>query len=163
MGGLIDAIGSDSLKLAKMVAGNAPVLASLMGSPLASVALGLLAKSFNVDNPTVTSLIDAIGADPDSASKIQIIEAQNAPLLAQLAVSDKMDARKYGAEYKDFLRHLAYFVSLGFFCALFLMFIPLNISSEEKNLLSLLVGMLASKWQTIIDFFYGSSSPNRGV
>lgn len=75
-------------------------------------------------------------------------------------VDDRKNARQYGVGYKDFLRWMAYLVTFGFFAALFLLFIPLNLDSEEKNLLSMLVGMLASKWQTIIDFFYGSSRHN---
>ncbi len=73
-------------------------------------------------------------------------------------VSDRVDARKYSSEYKDFLRHMAYVITLGFFAALALMFLPIVVDNSEKELLSMLIGMLVSKWQTIIDFFYGSSS-----
>jgi len=57
---------------------------------------------------------------------------------------------------------MAYLVTLGFFAALFLLFMPWQLNGDEKNLLSMLVGMLASKWQTIIDFFFGSSRNTQG-
>jgi len=61
-----------------------------------------------------------------------------------------------------FLKNMAYLVTLGFFAALFLLFMPWQLNGDEKNLLSMLVGMLASKWQTIIDFFFGSSRNTQG-
>lgn len=61
-----------------------------------------------------------------------------------------------------FLKNMAYLVTFGFFCALFLLFFPWALGGDEKNLLSMLVGMLASKWQTIIDFFFGSSRDTQG-
>lgn len=57
----------------------------------------------------------------------------------------------------SFLRVMAYLVTLGFFGALLLLFLPITVSSTQRELLSMLIGMLASKWQTIIDFYYGGS------
>lgn len=68
------------------------------------------------------------------------------------------------AQYKNremtphsFLRVMAYLVTIGFFGSLVMLFLPITVSSTQRELLSMLIGMLASKWQTIIDFYYGNS------
>ena len=53
-----------------------------------------------------------------------------------------------------FQRHMAYLVTAIFIGALVLVFLPLPIGQEDRDLLSMLIGMLVSKWQTIIDFFF---------
>lgn len=73
------------------------------------------------------------------------------------ALISEKKKKKRNVPYKDFLRHMAYLVSFGFFGALLLLFLPITINPSARELLSMLIGMLASKWQTIIDFFYGSS------
>lgn len=56
------------------------------------------------------------------------------------------------------LKQLAMVTTIGFFLALLMLFYPLTqISSSEEQLISMLIGMLVSKWQTIIDFYFGSS------
>jgi hypothetical protein len=72
-------------------------------------------------------------------------------------LTELTESEKKAVLYRDFLRHLAYVVTFGFFAALLFLFLPITFNSEGRELLSMLVGMLASKWQTIIDFFYGSS------
>lgn len=58
---------------------------------------------------------------------------------------------------RDFLRHMAYLVTIGFFGSLIMLFLPITVTNTQRELLSMLIGMLASKWQTIIDFYYGNS------
>ena len=58
---------------------------------------------------------------------------------------------------RDFQRHIAYLVTLGFFGCLVMLFIPITVTSTQRDLLSILIGMLASKWQTIMDFYFGNS------
>lgn len=165
MAGLSDVIKND---LFPLVNKSAPLLAGVLGSPLAGVAVSLIANAFGANTQDIRTLVETINNDPDCDAKLKQAELTHAETLMKinsdnfaLQVQDKQDARKYAGQYKDFLRHLAYLVTFGFFGALLMVFFPLEISPEEKNLLSLLVGMLASKWQTIIDFFFGSSSPNR--
>lgn len=165
MGGLKDVIGSN---LIGIVRGTAPILGTVLGSPLAGVALSLIANCFGGNPKDIGDLLNKIKLDANASVKLREIELQHQEILQHIAshdfeieVQDKEDARKYGYLYKDFLLHMSYFVTVGFFAALFLLFIPLTISESEKNLLSMLVGMLASKWQTIIDFFYGSSRYQR--
>jgi hypothetical protein len=167
MGGLTDVIES---KILPVVSEAAPLLGSVLGTPLAGVAISLIAKAFGVNPDDLNALSSALINDPETSIKLKTLEYDHAETLSKIAASnystevdDRKNARGYGVLYKDFLKHLACFVTVGFFLALFLLFLPLNINAEEKNLLSMLVGMLASKWQTIIDFFYGSSRHNQGA
>jgi len=157
MGGSLDVIVSSVSKIA-------PILGGVLGTPLAGVAVGLLAKCFGVDVSNLSDLAHKIATDPDSAVKIKQLENEHVETLQKIItqnyaieVDDRKDARKTGILYTDFLRHMAYVVTLGFFLALGFLFIPIEINPNARELLSMLVGMLASKWQTIIDFFYGST------
>jgi hypothetical protein len=162
MDGLSDVIES---KILPLVADVAPLLASALGSPLAGGALELLLKKFDCTGAGVARLEQVITQDPNRIDKLKSLELENTEALAKISASkyqatllDKEDARKYELINKKFLRWMAVLITIGFFGALTATFLPLNISAEEKNLLSILVGMLASKWQTIIDFFFGSST-----
>lgn len=166
MVGLSDVIESSAKGLAKIVGVVAPGIASLLGTPFAGIALSLLGSAFGGNGKDINSLQSVIAADPEAELKLKTLEYDHQEAISklnsqdfQVAVGDKQDARRYGGVYKDFLKHMAYLVTIGFFGALFVLYLPLNISADEKNLLSMLVGMLSSKWQTIIDFYYGSSSP----
>jgi hypothetical protein len=163
MGGLIDVIGS---KIIKLVGATSPLIASVLGTPLAGVAVSLLAEAFGKSPSDMQSLYDALGNDPDAVAKIRAVEASHQEALAAIAardyeteVDDRKHAREHNVCYKDFLRHMAFFVTLGFFGVLLLLFMPIELGQGVRDMLTLLVGMLASKWQTIIDFFYGSSRP----
>ncbi len=148
-----------------------PLLAAAISStsPLAAVAISLISSALGVKNDP-QSILDSLNADPANALKLKQVELDHEVSLQQISsdnykaeVDDRKDARKLAeesdADYKVFLRQFAYFITLGFFVTLGLLFLPfLNLTSTEKQLLSMLIGMLASKWQTIIDFFYGSSN-----
>lgn len=163
MDGLIDAIVSDIVPLIERAA---PTLSSVLLSPFSSIVVSLISHAFGKASGDITGL-KAVLSDPEltqqNALRLRELEYAHAAQFAQLAsqdykieVDDRMDARKQALIFRDFLRHMAYLITAGFFIALFMLFAPITISEDEKNLLFLLVGMLASKWQTIIDFFYGS-------
>lgn len=147
-----------------LVSKTAPLLSAVLGTPFAKVAMVLLGQAFGVNSNNADDIRAAILKDPEAGIKLKTIEYEHAEMLAKISskdymteVEDRKDARKNGVLYKDFLRHMAFIVTGGFFGALILLFSPLSINNESRELLSMLVGMLVSKWQTIIDFFYGSS------
>lgn len=163
--GIIDTIKDSGIT--EIVGKAAPLLATVLGSPLAGAGIALLANAFGTDAKDVKGLVANIAGDPEAMLKLKTLEYEHADTLARLAsqdylteVDDRKDARRNSSEYKDFLRHFAYLVTLGFFAALFALFLPvvnISLDADEKQLLAMLVGVLVSKWQTIIDFFYGSS------
>lgn len=166
MVGLKDAIES---KLLPIVAKAAPLLGTVLGTPLAGVAVSLIAQAFGVNPHNVDDIVTAINSSPEATLKLRTLEYDHAETLAKIGsqdyateVDDRKDARKNAVLYKDFLRHMAYLVTVGFFGALVMLFLPIQYNPNERELLSMLVGMLVSKWQTIIDFFYGSSRSKQG-
>ena len=166
MDGLADVIQN---KIIPVVSKVAPLLGSVLGTPLVGVGIALLSQAFGVDPRDVNALAKVINDEPEAAIKLKTIEYDHAETLARIAAqnfatatADKQDARKYSPQYKDFLRHMAWFVTAGFFGSMILLYAPLDIQPNERELLSMLVGMLVSKWQTIIDFFYGAAHENGG-
>lgn len=155
-----------ALELIKTVTNYAPVLGTALGGPLGGMIGALISSVFGGNQSDPKDLIEKINADPEAALKLKTLEYQHSQSLAQInaqnyltEVDDRKDARKNSPEFRNFLRCMAYLVSLGFFGALFLLFFPqVQINADEKNLLAMLIGVLGSKWQTIIDFFYGSSN-----
>jgi len=166
MAGLNDAIESSGI--IGLVSKIAPVLGSVLGSPLAGVGVSLISQALGLASPSVNGIVDALTRDPEAVAKLKELEFNHAETLEKIAqqfyateVDDRKDARQYGVQYKDFMRHMAYLVTFGFLGTLILLFLPFPLDANEHDLILVLVGMLASKWQTIIDFFYGSSSQHK--
>lgn len=148
MVGVIGVIASEVSKVA-------PLLGSVLGSPAVGVGLSLIASHFGLPVNDAEQLLQAVTNHPETVQEIELKNKAHLDILM-----DKADARKYGQNYRIFLMVLAIIITAGFFGSLFfLYFVSANINDTEKQLLTLLVGMLASKWQTIIDFFYGASQP----
>jgi len=153
-------------ELLSLVKTTAPIVASALGSPIAGVAVSLIASAFGIKGNDQNAIVNAIKSDPDAAFKLKELEYTHAEELKkiastdfQTAVSDKMNAREYSKQYIGFMKYMAAMVTIGFFIALFMCFLPqLNISDPEKQILLVFIGVLTSKFQTIIDYFFGSSN-----
>jgi hypothetical protein len=163
----------DLLKsLRDLLTKNAPLLAAAIApaSPIASVILTLIGKTLNTSsNPE--DILNKIAASPDTLLKLKQLELDHEIALKnitsknfELATEDKKSARimflQGTQEYRTFLRRFAYLVTIGFLVGLFGLFLlPISTNELGKQFLSIGFGALITKWSTIIDFFYGSSSP----
>ena len=153
-------------ELLKVVESSSPAIATALGGPLAGIAMTLVANLFGIKSTDQTSILNAIQTDPDAALKLKTLEYSHAEELKKISsidfstsITDKMDARRNSSQYANFLKYMAAMVTIGFFCTLYLCFISTSTVNEpEKQILLVFVGVLTSKWQTIIDFFYGSSN-----
>jgi hypothetical protein len=76
-----------------LVLKGAPTLASVLGSPFASVGVSLLEQAFGVNSNSPNGLGAAISADPDAATKLKALEFQHAEALSSLANADRSNAR----------------------------------------------------------------------
>jgi hypothetical protein len=151
--------------LGKTVAKYAPLLGAVLPIP-GGVAIGqAIAAVFGGDPQNTDDLIKRIEGDPDREIKLKQIEATKETEITRLILADKQSARQREIDYikatgktDQTLKYLSFIVTFGFFIALFLLFLPaLDVNEQEKNLILVLLGMLASKWQTIIDYYFGSS------
>src|SRR5690242_1316640 len=114
MGGLTDVIEHEIMPVVSKVA---PLLGSMLGTPLAGIALSLIAQTFGINPNDVAGISAAITGTPDAALKLKALEAQHAEALAKIAssdyateVGDRKDARVASLQYPDFMRHMAYIV-----------------------------------------------------
>lgn len=157
-------------ELGKTVANYAPLLGAVLPFP-GGLALGqAIATIFGGDLDKPEELIKKIQNDPEAALKFLSLQENNKLEIEQLLFADRQGARQREIDFmsktgvKDYtLKNLAYITTAGFFGVLFLLFMPnLDINEQEKNLILVLLGMLVSKWQTIIDYYFGSSRNGNG-
>lgn len=148
----------------QVVAKAAPLLGAVLGTPAAGVGMKLVLDALGVGDGDDAALETALAA-PEAAAKLREVELQHAEVLARIAstdyaveVEDRKDARAHAAGYGNFVIWMAYVVTAMFAMTLVMVFLPLPMDGMDRDLLSMLIGMLVSKWQTIIDFFYGSKS-----
>ena len=71
MGGLTDVIES---KILPVVSEAAPLLGSVLGTPLAGVAISLIAKAFGVNPTDLNALSSALNSDPETSIKLKTLE-----------------------------------------------------------------------------------------
>lgn len=121
MAGLKDVIESKLPDFAKIVGASAPLLASVLGTPLAGVAISLLANAFGVKSHDLDNISAVITADPESSIKIKTVEYEHAETLANIAaqnysteVDDRKDARNHAETYKDFMMRMSVVVTVDF-------------------------------------------------
>lgn len=158
--------------LSDIVSKAAPLIGTALGGPLGGVAATLVANAFGGSASNPDDLISKINADPEYISKLKQIEYSHGEQMAKYSsmdyenyTKDTQSARNRELEYIKQTGHsdkvmviLAYVVTIGFFATLFILFSQyVDINAEESKVLGVLVGMLSSKWQTIIDYFFGSS------
>lgn len=108
MGGLIDAIESSGI--VSTVGKIAPLLGSVLGSPLAGVGISMLANLFHVEPKNVQALHDAIVKDPESSLKIKALENEHIQMLAKISaqnyqteVDDRKSARSREMALRDYV------------------------------------------------------------
>ena len=70
--------------IAGMVGKSAPLLGTVLGSPLAGIGVSLLAQLFGVNPKDTDKLMEAIKNDPEAAIKIKTLEFQHQEALLQL-------------------------------------------------------------------------------
>lgn len=160
-------------ELGKTVAKFAPLLGSVLPIPGGAVLGQAIAGVFGGDLKNTDDLIEKINNDPEAELKLLDIQSRERLEIERLAVErirfaneDRASARNKELEHirltgkeDKTLKVLAYTVTLGFFVSIYLVFSQSsNLNESEKQMLSILLGMLAGKFQTIIDYFFGASS-----
>lgn len=148
----------------------APTIATALGGPLAGMAVRAISNMFFGHNNGTWDDVQAAlaGASPDQLTQLKKIDADFKVQMEQLnidleriAADDRASAREMQAANKDWIpRVLAICVTLGFFGILISMSVRgLPVSGGEAFLL--LLGALTTSFNSIIAFYYGSSSGSR--
>lgn len=89
------------MNLNDIVSKSAPLLASMLGSPLAGIGASWIANLFGADPKNTQDIIDKITRDPESDLKLKTLEYQHREELEKIAVSSyqvEVDDRKSARE-----------------------------------------------------------------
>lgn len=151
--------------LARLIAKSAPVLGTVVSSfsPLAGIAINLIAAAFNKDPTNLSDLATAISADPSAAVKLKQIEIEHADLLATTALSDNQSARereenviKTTGKRDKILDGIAITVVLGYFCMCGLVAYE-KFNQNENHILYILVGHLTAGFMMVLGYYFGAT------
>lgn len=148
-----------------------PALGGLFGGPLGSTIGGLVGKGVAAAlgvEATPQAVATAIQADPNAAAvKLAQIEAETKAKDAELA--DIANARATTVQLAQTGSPIAYgapvvsiVITVGFFVLMFMLFfVRVDIPPTVFQLLSLLLGVVASQFSQVGNYWLGSSEASR--
>lgn len=151
-------------KLGSLVKTAAPLLGSALGSPLAGMAVSLIANAFGVKSNDVSELMTAIQNDPNATVKLKEIEAEHEEALAKIAsenyaieADDRKDARASAVtgSYEWFVHLLTVVVTSGFFGCILLVFL-IKADDSDQHILNMMIGSLGTTWVQVISYYFGN-------
>jgi len=141
----------------------APTIATVLGGPLAGLAIEAVSKAIGIDPKDVQSTISEGKLSADQIMLLKQAEvamaarAQEMGLdFAKLNVEDRKSAREMQAETRSYIPAvLAVSVTIGFFGILIGM---MTETFKASDALMLMLGSLGTAWTGIIAFYFGSSA-----
>ena len=152
----------------------APILAGILGTPAAGVAvsglcsvLGLEPSPENAEK--AATAIAAGQLNGDQLIQLKKVETDSVAALkklgldfdiqeATLVFTDRASARKREETVKDWTpRILAYGITLGFFGMLYWM-MRHDIPGINKDMLNIMLGAFATAWIQVVSYYFGSSA-----
>lgn len=111
-------------ELVSYVSKIAPLLGSVLGSPLAGVAVSMIGNAFGVKTTDPDNLLKLLLADPDAMLKLKELELKHQETLLQIeaqnfqsAISDKDSARKMRVALNDHVPDVLAFLFLIIYAA----------------------------------------------
>ena len=167
----------DFTNLAKTVANYAPLLGSILPIPGGAVIGQLIAHEFGGSAADPDALAAAVSTDPDAAVKLKTIEAntkvqlqqilmQNAQnqLVAQTAQiqsdqQDRADARKNNSN--SYMPAIVTFIIIVGFFASFSIMLLYGTTSENAQVLYMMIGTISTAFGGAVTFWLGSSASSR--
>jgi hypothetical protein len=141
----------------------APTVASVLGSPVAGMAVGALESALGVSGDEVQKTIETGKLTGDQVAAIQQAEiaikakAQELGLdFAKLTNQDRASARDMQKSVRSWIPPtLAIAVTVGFFGILYAL---MSGKVEQAAEVDIMLGSLGTAWTGIIAFYFGSSA-----
>lgn len=150
-------------EIANFVSKGAPLLGSVLGTPLAGIGLSLLGKCFDVDPKSTDKLLDAITNDPEALAKLRALEYEHQDNLQKIAatnyateVDDRKNARQREINLHDYvptilaIGFLFNYAAIQFYCVTHPTTINDIISARFQDVLIM-----------IMSYYFGSSHKNK--
>ena len=150
------------MDLKKLIGSGAPILASMLGGPLAGSAVGMISKAvLGREDATEQEVMDAIQADPEALAKVKVAEIEAETTITEVHGKDREGARTMHVTMKDVTTPiLSWVIVAGFFGMVAGVFLS-QIDASESQLIALLIGYVASEMKTVTTFYFGSSKGSR--
>ena len=144
----------------------APTVASVLGGPLAGMAVSALGSILGVSEPTQAKIADAISngqMTPEQITQIKALEMQyqndekeRAFRYAELEFKDVDSARQRESQVKDSVNMVLAYTIVGSFIAMVGATL-LGYAKVESVLAGTLVGYLSAKAEQVLAYYFGSS------
>lgn len=146
----------------------APTVATVLGGPLAGLAVEAIGEAFNWDEATKEKVDQTLKAGKMSGEDLALLKQAEVALTQRLAeldidiervhAGDRDSARKMQAETKSVIPGLlATLVTIGFFGILIGMMAGEAKAIENQEALLIMLGALAAAFGQVLNFFFGSS------
>ncbi len=148
-------------ELISMVKGFAPGIATVLGGPLAGMAVSALSKQLGVKDE-VDAVMRAINKDPEAEAKIKQLEHDKfKAILEDKANARQREASVVQSENAPLLNKvvtpvLALSVT-GLSFVLFAVLIFVEVKPEAKDILIYILGVLSAAVTQILSYYFGSS------
>lgn len=145
--------------LISVVGKSAPLLATVLGSPLAGMAIGLIGNLFGIDPKKTDDLAKAIKNDPEADAKLKKLEYEHQESLLTIQnqgyateVEDRKNAREREIALHD---HVPTLLALGFLAVYSAIQFYCVVNSNTIN------DIISARFQDIlimiISYYFGSS------
>ena len=144
----------------------APTVASVLGGPLAGIAITALGDIFGIGEPTQEKIAGVIAnaqMTPEQVARIKMLELQYQNdererrfKYAELEFKDLDSARRREAAVRDDTNRVLAFCVVGAFIALVSTTL-LGYTKVDSVLAGTLVGYLSAKCEQVLSYYFGSS------
>jgi hypothetical protein len=151
------------MNLNDIISKSAPLLGTLLGSPLAGIGISWIASLFGADPNNTQDIIDKITKDPESAIKLKALENQHEEELRKISVSNyqvEVDDRKNAREREIALHdNVPTVLAIGFLvCYAAIQFYCVIHTNSENDIIS---ARFQDVLIMIISYYFGSSNKEK--
>lgn len=148
----------------------APTVATMLGGPLAGIAVNMAAEALGVE-PTQDAIAEAVtSGNPEVFVRLKEVESNLKVKLRELDieesslhVEDRKSARKRESDVGGIATPtLAVIIIIGFFGIIaYILLVGLSVSPAVASMIGMLVGMVSSKAEQVVNYYFGSSAGSK--
>ena len=163
-------LGDLMSKWKETLAKVAPTVANMLGGPLAGMAVTMATQALGIE-PSEKAIEDAIATgDPNILLKLKQVESDVKVKLKELDIKeleshqqDRDSAREREAKVGGYTTSILAFVIIVTFFAIiaYVLVVGLNATPAVASMIGMLVGMVSSKAEQVVNYYFGSSAGSR--